>query len=185
VNHSKLTQRCLGIAIVLVFMLLGYGTYKKVRADANMRQVRRLQQAMAAQSPEQRRETMQQLRAATEKLTPGQRRQLADDGRKRFEADMVTYTKLSKPEKAAHLDRQIDRMEQFRQNAPVNGVFASGPTRSTSGAPTRSAEERERLRRDRLDATTPEFRAAMDQFRKDMAARRQERGLPSGPGPRR
>jgi hypothetical protein len=39
----------------------------------------------------------------------------------------------------------------------------------------------------RLDATTPQFRALMDQLRKDLAARRQQRGLPPTPpgrGPR-
>jgi predicted RNA-binding protein with RPS1 domain len=40
-----------------------------------------------------------------------------------------------------------------------------------------SPEQREQRRKERLDQTTPEFRALMDQFRKDMNQRRQQRGL--------
>lgn len=46
-----------------------------------------------------------------------------------------------------------------------------------------SSEGRANRMRDRLNNTTPEFRAAMSEFRTDMEQRREERGLPAFPGP--
>ena len=43
----------------------------------------------------------------------------------------------------------------------------------------RTPEDREKRRKEMLDRTTPEFRALMDQYRHDMEARRQQRGLPA------
>src|SRR5438874_441540 len=90
-------HRWLYLPILLVLVLLGYGLYRKTRAEINLRRVREAQRNLMAlrDNPEQRRDAMGQVRAAMNKLTPGQRRQLADDGRKRFEQRMLDYANLS------------------------------------------------------------------------------------------
>jgi hypothetical protein len=170
-NESNRKQRYVWAAIVVVMLLLLFGLYRRYRADANLRQVRDLQKALAAnRSPEQ----FQQFRDAMRKLSPDQRRRLFEDGRKRFENEIVNYTKMSREEKNRYLDRLIDRSRQFQP--PPRNVNGFGMNQGQQRS--RSPEERERRRRERLDSTSPEFRAAMDQFRKDMAARRAQRGLP-------
>jgi hypothetical protein len=58
-----------------------------------------------------------------------------------------------------------------------------GPGGGRDGRP-RTPEERERRRQQRLDRTTPELRALTDLHRKDLEARRKQRGLPPAPGGR-
>jgi hypothetical protein len=109
------------------------------------------------------------------------------EGRKRFQQELEKYHRMSPAEKNHYLDERIDQMEKMRQqmaqrNRSGTGgpaTFGAGPGGPGFGG---SAEDRERRRKERLDQTTPEFRALMDQFRKDMNARRQQRGLsPMGP----
>ncbi len=101
------------------------------------------------------------------------RERMMADGRKRFEQDMIRYTKLSKDEKQKYLDERIDRSQRFRpQGGAPNPNFGGGPRNNNM-----SPEERDRRRKERLDQTSPEFRAAMDQFRKDMENRRRQRGI--------
>jgi hypothetical protein len=45
-----------------------------------------------------------------------------------------------------------------------------------------SAEDRDQRRKSRLDSMTPEERTLWHQFARDMADRRQQRGLPAGRG---
>jgi len=145
------------------------------RPNANVRKVRAMQAAMTpekmrAMSPEERAAKGQEFRDAVQKLKPNERRDVFAAGRKRFEESMQKYTKMSKDEKTRYLDQQIDRMQQAR------GPNTGGPNTFGNGPPRRGSTEADRKRR--LDQSTPEFRAAMDQFRRDMAARRQQRGLP-------
>jgi hypothetical protein len=66
---------------------------------------------------------------------------------------------------------------------PAGGGPGGGP--GGGGWANLSTEERENRRKSMLDWTTPEERAQFDQLRKDMAARRVQRGLPPSPfGPR-
>ena len=65
--------------------------------------------------------------------------------------------------------------------APPGG-FGGGPGGPNGpGRPT-TPEDRERRRQERLDHTTPEFREMTDQYRRDMADRRKQLGLPPPPG---
>lgn len=154
---------------------------------------------------EQRREKFQQLRESMEKLTPQQRdrmqKEMAADRNKRADAEMKSYAAMTAEQKKQHLDRQIDRMEQGhlrreQQQAAgeTTGGSGSGPggrTSSTSSGPAANGnggpdpnrppmtpQQRELRRKEMLDATTPEFRAARDQYRQDLQARRIELGLP-------
>jgi hypothetical protein len=116
-----------------------------------------------------------------QQLSPAQREALAAEGRKRFEAELKRYSQMSAADKNRYLDERIDQMEkmrqQFGQRPPGGqGTFGTnGP--APGGGQNLSPEEREKRRKERLNQTTPEFRALMDNFRKDMANRRQQRGL--------
>ena len=117
---------------------------------------------------------------------------LAAEGQQRFQQELERYHKMSQAEKVRHLDERINQQEEMRrrfaQQNPQGGgqrpggggpgTFASGQggPGGRSGQPT-TPEEREKRRKERIDRTTPEFRALMDQYRKDMNARRQQRGL--------
>jgi len=156
-------------AAVPVLLVLAWWLF---RPNANVRKVRAMQAAMSPEKmrdlpPDERAAKGKEFRDAVAKLTPDQRRTVFADGRKRFEDSMKKYAKMSKEEKTQYLDDQINRMEQARQRNPGG---------SNTGGQRRGSTEADRKRR--LDDSTPEFRAAMDQFRKDLAQRRQQRGLP-------
>lgn len=162
-------------AIGLVLVLLIVSIFCHFLSAAAVKKARALQIARSdpTLSSEDRREKSEQLREVMSSMTPDQRASVMAEGRKRFEERIINYTKLSNSEKTKLLDEQIGRMQQMRRDAPNAG---SNP--GSRSVPSRSAEDREKRRRERLDQTTPEFRAAMDQYRRDMAARRQQRGLP-------
>jgi hypothetical protein len=132
---------------------------------------------------EQRQKLMQQLRTAMNGLLPEQRSQLRNQGQQRFQEQLNRYFQMTPQEKLAYLDQQINREQQMVQQMPNNGVpkggWGGGPPGGGGGSAKgpRSDDDREKGRQRRLDATTPEFRGQMDQYRKDLAARRQQRGL--------
>jgi hypothetical protein len=181
-------------AFLLLLLLVGYGTYRAVRPDPNLKKLRTLQAEFASAqakewTPEQRREKFQEMRTAMNNLSPAQREELSAERQKRFEDELRRYNQMSPAEKIRHLDQQIDRSERMRQQfAQRNQNGAGQRPQSTGqggfGAGNRgqanrnmSAEEREKRRKERLNRTSPEFRALMDNFRKDMDNRRRQRGL--------
>src|SRR5205085_12338428 len=97
--------------------------------------------------------------------------------------DLKRYSQMSAAEKTRYLDERIDQMEKMRQQFAQRNPNAAGqtPTGGAGQGPRNganlSAEERDKRRKERLNDTTPEFRALMDNFRKDMASRRQQRGM--------
>jgi hypothetical protein len=181
----------LGLALALLVWLIW--------PDRNLARVRALQnevfgEAGKALPPEVRQARFAELRAATQKLSPAQRQELAQDGMRRQRDEMARYFRMSPAEKRQFLDQQINRQEEVRRrmqqqqatgNRPAGGPggpggFAGGPGgRGDRSPPT--AQERERRRQLMLDRTTPEQRGQMDQFRRDMELRRQQRGLPATP----
>jgi len=175
--------------LLLLLLLVGYGGYRLLRGDPHLKKVRELRAELftaeaANLPPEERAEKFRQLREESEKLAPESRQALADEGRKRFEAELDRYRAMSPEEKARYLDERIDRAERARQNRQANG--AGGPNAAGGPPGGRGAglgtEDRDRRRKQRLDNSTPEFRAKMDQFIHDMQARRQQRGLPASSG---
>ena len=173
--------------LLIVLLIAGWFIFRAVRVDASMQKVKSLQQAIAAAAPQERAEKMKEFREAVEQLSPEQRRALFEEGRKKREAEMERYFTLSKEEKKKYLDRDIDRMEQFRkqmQSGNNTALASRGPPQG-AGRANSSPEDRERRRKQMLDNTTPEQRAHRDQFRKDMEDRRRQRGLGPNPwGPR-
>jgi hypothetical protein len=175
-------------SLFLLLLLIGFGTYRAVRTDPKLKKVQQLQsEVRSAQAkdwtPDQRREKGREMRTAMQQLSPAQRDALAAEGRKRFEEQLKRYSQMSAADKTRYLDERIDQMEKMRQQfGQQNGgprqpggqgaVGTNGP-----GGQSLSPEDREKRRKERLNQTTPEFRALMDNFRKDMAARRQQRGM--------
>ena len=178
-------------AAILAVLLVGYGTYRAIRPDPNLKKVQQIRQEFAsdaakAWTPDERKQKGQEMRTAMENLSPAQRNDLFAEGQQRFQKEMENYSQMSAEEKTRYLDEQINRMEKGRKAAngagppPGAGTFAAGPPGGPGRGPM-SSQDRENRRREMLDRTTPEFRAQMDQFRKDMENRRRQRGLPGMP----
>jgi hypothetical protein len=185
--HKRRWVRRTGLLLLLLF--LTFGVYRAAR-PSQLTKVKQLREQFAAQgknwTPEQRQEKGREMRQAMGNLSESQREALAAEGRQRFEEQLRQYAQLTPAEKARHLDEQIKRGERMRQQAAQRpqtpGGNGAGPRPGQQS--NRSPEEREKRRKERLNSTTPEFRALMDQYRKDMAARRQQLGLPAAGGGR-
>jgi hypothetical protein len=182
-RHRRLAW---GLSLVLLLI----GTWS-LWPDRRLAQVKALRQELFSAETkklpaEQRKDKWQALRQATEKLSAAQKQQLAREGQQRFEQELYRYAKMSKPAQTAWLDQQINRTQAMRNKAPkvagqaVQAGKKKGPMLAQNRKPT-SAEERERRHKQRLDDTTPEFRALMDRYRKDLQARMSMRGLPPSP----
>ena len=142
-------------------------------------------------SPEERRAKFGEMRQTMANLSPQQRDELGKEMMQRRLEQLRRYAQLPPAEKRQALDRDIARQEQMRQRMQANGGQRGGGPNGGPGpgmgpggprGGPRTPEERERARQRRLDSTTPEFRALTDQYRKDLEARRQQRGLPPAPG---
>lgn len=165
----------IGLLLLLLWWLWPNGQLAHVQALQ-----KELVEAGDTLTPEQRREKGQQLRAEMDKLSPQERSQLRAGFQARMEDRMKKYFAMSLQEKQKYLDDLIHQQQQFAAQPPGNGGGFGG----FGGPPNGKAmtpEDKERRRQQRLDNTTPEFRAQMDQFRKDMEQRRQQRGLPANP----
>lgn len=193
-RRRRIGWTTLGIVLVLLVWLLW--------PNRNLARVRALQgelfgDAGKALSPEQRQAKFSVLREATRTLSPAQRDELARDGMRRQSDQMARYVKMTPQEKRRYLDDQINRQEEMRRRmqqqpaangnrppgAPGGPGMASGPggPGGRGNRPPPTAEEKEKRRKQMLDRTTPELRENTDQFRRDMEARRQQRGLPPTP----
>jgi len=198
-------KQWLTLAVVLVLLLAGVGL-RFFGGHARVERLRKLRDeafspAALQASPEERRAKMEAFRKEQEKLSPAERKEVWADLRKERQKELERYHKMSKEEKAAYLDERIDQMEAMRASwqsrnggnsagrgpGPRNGGSGETPpqagtaTENRGGGANLSAEDRERRRKDMLDATTPEERALRDQFFKDLQARRVQRGLPNSP----
>ena len=192
-DQNKRKRRRALLALLLL-LLLSYAGYRAFATNPDVDKVNELRKELSAPdlTPEQRREKFQQLREAMDRLSTEDRRDISramsQERYKRSEADMQRYTRMSPRERTQYLDEQIKRMEEWRKQREQAGQGGASSSRSgstaaptgTSGTrPQPSAEERERLRKQRLDGTTPEYRAMRDQYMKDLQARRQQLGLPA------
>jgi len=178
--YKRRWVRRTGLLLLLLFLM--FGLYRAIRPDPNLRKVKQLREQFAQNktlTPEQRGE----MRDAMARLSTGQREALAAEGRQRFEDQLRHYSQMTPAEKARHLDEQIKRGERMRQQLGQRPQTPGGGGPGPRGG-NQSPDEREKRRKERLNQTTPEFRALMDQYRKDMAARRQQLGLPATGGPR-
>ena len=189
-------------AVLLLVFGLG-GLAWAVRPDPHLARAKELQKELfspAAKnlSPDDRKARFAEYREQVKHLNADQKWELSAPMREKQKADMDRYFAMSPKEKTKHLDELIDRSEKRRKEweqkvaqgkggpPPGAGGFGGGPGGSKTGAPgggpggrpPQSAEEIEKRKKQFLDRTTPEERARMDQFRKDMNDRRRQRGLP-------
>ncbi|MDB5308517.1 MAG: hypothetical protein JWO38_2719 [Gemmataceae bacterium] len=158
--------------------------------------------------PDERKAKFAELRDQMKRLTDDQKRDLFAPMREKQKAEMARYIGLPPKEKVKYLDERIDRSEKMRKEREQKGgkgngaggppggfpgggsaagskaggfagsVGAGGPGGGGGPGQGRSPAEIENRRKQFLDNTTPEERAQMDQFRKDMNDRRKQRGLP-------
>lgn len=181
--RTKKRRAALAVAIVLAVAWL-------VWPDRQMARVRAIEAALrdTTLTDEQRRDQFRELREAMGNLSPAQREQLREGQMDRMTDELKRYAALSPVEKRQYLDQRINREEQMRQRMAQSKASGTGGPPSAGGWPRGGGgtpEDRERRRSARLDHSTPEFRGLMDQMRRDMEQRRQQRGLPPSPGGRR
>jgi hypothetical protein len=179
----------------LLLVLVAAGALWYLRPDPRLAHVRQLRQEMAGASglpANERRERWNQLRQEVRQLSPEQRRQLRGDRRLSMQKELQDFFKLSKEQRVVYLDARIDRAEAARKErdaaraeAAANGTPIPRPPGPQGRGRGGTEEEREQRRKEFLDRTTPEQRALMAEFRKEMADRREQRGLPPNQGPRR
>jgi hypothetical protein len=182
---------------LLLLLALG-GMVWAVRPDSHLSRAQDLQKELfgaagKSLSPDERKARFAEYREHVKHLTDDQKWKLSAPMRERQKAEMDRYFAMAPAEKARYLDAQIDRSEKMRQAWEKKAGQSKGgkggppggfsPVGMKSGAPKGgrqppSAEEKERMRKQFLDRTSPEDRARMDRFRKDLADRRQQRGLP-------
>lgn len=131
-------------------------------------------------SGEERQQLRVELREEMRQVAPDKRRELwRDQGKKRLEA----YFALSPRQKKTYLDNMIREMEERRREWQANASKA-GTGDQPAPPPRRSLtqEERDQRRKARLDDSTPEERVMRHEFFHDLQVRRQQLGLPTGPG---
>src|SRR5262245_59916245 len=109
-------RRAIVIALFALLLLFDWWLWP----DGRLARARALRQELSADAsrslpPEQRRARFEELRQTTAQLSPGQRRELAQDALKRRQEELQRYAKLTPAEKRQYLDRQINRQEQMRQ----------------------------------------------------------------------
>lgn len=205
-NYSRF-RRWIILALVLLLLLLGVSSAARYFGDdpaiARARALRAelTSEAVRSRPAEERRERWRQYGEQLKQLKPEQRDQLDEERRLAYHKQLELHFRLPRPEQAAHLDREIDRMEAARKRwqaaqaqravggastaGPPGGRGPGGPAAGPGSRQPPSAEERERRRKDRLDRTTPEQRARMAEYRKQLEVRRKERGLPASSWPGR
>ena len=156
--------------------------------------------------PEERIAKFDALKTEMAQLTDEQKAEMFAPMREKRKAEMKQYFTMSPEEKTRTLDERIDRDEKRRQERvkDVNGNPIAGLNSSQNGgaganggggrglatspgnpigasgkmgdsAPT--SDDILKRRKERLDNSTPEERAQMDLYRKEMRDRREARGL--------
>jgi len=181
--------------LILLFLLLLGGIGRAFRPDPHLSRARALQAEVFANRPAgtptaEQKARMQEFRQEVARLSPAQKRELFEPMRQKAQEKLAAYARLSPLEKIEYLDKAIDRAEKARKEGQQRGSGAGraggGPPGGAGGPgggrPPLTQDQIDQRRKERLDSTTPEERALRDQFRRDMNARRQQRGLPTGGG---
>jgi hypothetical protein len=188
----------------IFLLLLGLaGLVWAVRPDPHLARAKELQNELFGPgaknlSPAERKARFAEYRDQVKHLSADQKWELSAPMREKQKAEMDRYFAMAPKEKTKYLDERIDRSEKLQKErnqkaqqgkggGPPGAVgFGGGPGANKAGVPggvpggrpPPSAEEIEKRRKQFLERTTPEERARMDQFRKDMNDRRRQRGLP-------
>jgi hypothetical protein len=182
-NRKRVALASMAVLLLLAILLAIWYCWPSGRVAA----VQQLRAQLAGEAgrkltPERRRELFGQMRETMRQLTPLERRELDQGRREQFKK----YFSLSKKEKIAYLDRQIQQMEAARRQwqAQANNNQRANNANLGPRMRTLDPEERDKRRRERLDFMTAEDRADRAQFRKDLDQRRAQLGLPRMSGGR-
>ena len=163
-----------------IVLLLTAGTIWALRTPATDPQVAKVQQLQAGLraenlSPEQRRERFDQFRQAMDQLRPEQREQVRSQMEGMFREQMMqpvkAYFSLPSEQRTAFLDQQINAMEQRRkemeafrasqsQGKDQGNAQGKAAPRGRPDFRNMSAADRNQWRKQRLDQSKPEDRAA-------------------------
>lgn len=166
--------------------------------DSQLDQVRASAQKVFSEenrelSDEDRRKQREEFRSQVEELSEEDRRELFQDWRKRsmerLEERVDNLLAMTEEERNEALDEMIDReeamrerMQERRNNGESQGDRARGGDRGPRRRGGGDAQSRNERGREMLNATSPEFRAKMAEYRRLVKERRQERGLPDTGG---
>jgi uncharacterized membrane protein len=194
-EHKRTTGT---VTAVLLFLLmwwaLSYG------GDGQLAKVQDLRNQLRGDAgkklaPEQRRDLWKQLNDEMKQLSPEQRRTLAKQQNRAMTEKFKKFFSQSKSQQLAQLDADINRMEAARKKWEQNkksgssGFGGNGPGgagKGPAGGKSLDPQQREHMRKERLEQTTPELRAMTSEYFRMLKDRREQRGLPpSGKGPGR
>jgi uncharacterized membrane protein len=183
-NRKQLTAG-LTLLVILLVGVWAFGYYRRHQQLARAHELRQQLTGEAGRKlpPDQRRELWKKYGQEVKQLSPEQRRDLTKDRREAVLAKLQKFFQMSKKERTVALDADIDRMEKWRKQRDSGAGGGPGGPGAKGGGPPRDAQDRERMRRQRLDETTPEERALRAEYFKLLNQRRQQRGLtPTGRG---
>jgi hypothetical protein len=155
---------------------LASDSFGKLPGDQKMKYMEQLRQRSDFRGPPQGLSEAQQ-----EKI----RQNIGPIFHQRMQQEMETFSKLSKAEQTAFLDKRIDQMEAFRKTGGP-GTAGKGFPGPPGGPPPGGGERphgppsREMMRH-MLSNTSPKERAMMTQFMDAMHKRMKERGIAGPP----
>lgn len=186
------------LVLTCLVLLIGAGSvwgWSYFRGDPQMAKVKEMGSQLFSEASrdlprEERHKQWDSFRKEVDALTDEQRDALRREQMGRFsermEEHLDEFLALSAEERTAQLDEQIDQMEERRQEWEQRRAEGDRDGRRGEGrrggwdrggrSNDPNARNERQLRR--LDATTPELRAKMTEYRRLMNDRRRERGLP-------
>lgn len=168
----------------VVILLLGgaawaFGFFH--RTDPAIAELQQLgSQAFDRSKPDAEREQLrQEFRQKMDGLSDDQRRAFFDANRGQWEARaqerMDEYFKMTKAEQQKRLDEILDRIVKSQNQQQANANQNQNGRRGNRGNMTDA--QREERSKSRLDRSTPKMRAQMDEFRRQLQTRAQQRGI--------
>lgn len=189
----SIRRRIVKWLIILLIPLILWQAWRMVSSSRQLAKVRTLQGQMAQAKdlkPEERQALFKDMRTAMNNLSPAQKKLLSSERQAKQIQELKNYVALSKAEQRKYLDSRINMMHQMtkaNQGAgpmgPSGGRNGMGSANGPGGSGgQRSPEQIEHAKRERLDHSSPEFRALNDRFRNDLTQRMRERGISPPPG---
>jgi hypothetical protein len=202
-KHIYLVAGGAGVVVVLVLVVGVFASHETTAPNPKTSDTKQVANYLASDSfgklsNDQKMKYMEQLRQRSDFRSPPQG--LTEEQREKIhqnigpifqqhmEKEMENFSKLSKTEQNAFLDKRIDQMEAFRKKGgPGTGgpppFFGppGGPPPGGGGRP-HGPPSREMMRH-MLSNTSPKQRAIMTKFMDAMRNRMKERGIAEPPRP--
>ncbi len=175
-----MTKRRAIVSSVLTFLLIGiaawaFGFFS--RTDPAIAELQQMGDQMRDKNltDAQRNQLRTDFRQRMDSMTDEQRRAFFDANRDqwsgRMQQRMDEYFAMSKADQQKRLDDILNRMAQAQKSPQGN---------RNRGAHNMTDAQREERSKRRLDRTTPKMRAEFSEFRRQLDARAQQRGIQVG-----